>query len=1391
MLCNNQIRVFFLLILLSFLLTGCGGARSEVPGPDIEAGTLAFSRATSTTSESGGNNKVIVTRTGGTKGIVSLNYTTTNNTAVAPGDFTTTTDILTFADGVSTQTITIPIINDTKVEGDEVFGVALSKVAGGATLGINNHSVIIVDDDVAQPGNLEFSRADTSVTENGTSATLTVTRKGGIAGTVKVDYSTVAGTATVGSDYTATSGTLTFTEGVITQTITIPLVDDTLVEGNETFKVNISKPTGGASLGATTSNTVTIIENDVPQPGALAFSVATWSVNESEGTTMLTVTRTGGSDGIVTVEYNTVSGTATASNPGAISDYTSATGTLTFAAGVTSQTIMLTIVDDTLVEGNETFKVNLSTPTGGASLRAITSNTVTIIDNDVVQPGTLAFSVATSVINENAGTAILTVTRTGGSDGIVTVDYAAVAGGTASGSDYTLAGNTLTFAAGITSQTIMVTIVDDILVEVDETFTLRLTAPTGSATIGISNTSTITIIDDDSVQSQPGTLAFSIATSNINEGDGTAALSVTRTGGSDGSVTVNYATTTSVPGVGIATEVDDYLAASGTLTFAAGVTSQTVTITIVNDTQVEGDETFTVDLSIPTGGANLGANTSTTVTIIDNDVVQPGTLAFSVATASVNESAGTATLTVTRTAGSDGIVTVNYATVAGTGTGTGLATEVSDYIAASGTLTFAAGDTSKTIAVTIVDDIQSEGDETFNVDLTVPTGNATIGAVSTTTVTIIDNDSVTLQQLTVSTSGGTGTGNVTSTPTGIDCGLTGTTCTAPFVPAAGNPIVVTLTAKSASDSTFTGWSVGCTGVNPITTVTMDVAKTCTATFDLNAQQGNFTLSLSFGIKQLKFNWTSHPGPHSGALTYQLLESNGTGNGFSPILTGLTGNSTSINIPVHKFDWLKSRYIVEACITGGSCYPTNEVVTMNESIKTIGYLKANNMAIDDLFGFSVALSGDGNTLAVGARNQAASAGAVYVFTRANNVSWTQQAYVNASNMGAGDMFGVSVTLSNDGNTLAVGARNEDSSTIGIGSTPNEGTGANAGIDYDAGAVYVFTRFNATWTEQAYIKAGNTSGGNQFGISVSLSSNGNTLAVGAKYESSSATDVHTVIPTSTSTPGAGAVYVFKRVTSNWAQQAYIKASNTAMRDYFGGAVALSGDGNTLAVGAANEDSSTTGINISPINVIDAGAVYVFRQVNSTWTQQAYVKASNMGTGDFFGESVALSYDGSTLAVGASNEDSSATGTYTTPNEGTDTSIYNAGAVYLFSRVNTTWSEQAYVKAKNTGSDYFFGISVSLSRDGNTLAVGSDGESSGTTGINSSPNTSAAKAGAAYVYTRVNSTWSYKSYVKADNTGGSDYFGTSVTLSDNGNTLAVGADTEDNKASFIRNSGAVYLY
>lgn len=334
---------------------------------------------------------------------------------------------------------------------------------------------------------------------------------------------------------------------------------------------------------------------------------------------------------------------------------------------------------------------------------------------------------------------------------------------------------------------------------------------------------------------------------------------------------------------------------------------------------------------------------------------------------------------------------------------------------------------------------------------------------------------------------------------------------------------------------------------------------------------------------------------------------------------------------------------------------------------------------------------------------------------------------------------------------------------------------------------------------HFKASNPDSNDYFGTAVALSADGTTLAVAANQEASSATGINSN-QGDNSAQNAGAVYVFVQSGGVWAQQAYLKASNTEASDYFGEALAISADGNTLVVGANSEDSNATGVNGSQSDnsIANAGAVYVFTRSGAAWSQQAYVKASNTDANDMFGDAIAVSADGNTLAVGAMWEDSGATGI--NGNQG-DNATNAAGAVYVFTRSGSAWSQQAYIKASSPGAGDSFGGALALSADGNTLAVGAGGEDSGATGINGNQaDNSASASGAVYVYTRSGSIWSQQAYVKASNTEELDSFGAAVALSANGNVLAVGATGESSNARGINgdqtnnsnpDAGAVYVF
>ena len=414
---------------------------------------------------------------------------------------------------------------------------------------------------------------------------------------------------------------------------------------------------------------------------------------------------------------------------------------------------------------------------------------------------------------------------------------------------------------------------------------------------------------------------------------------------------------------------------------------------------------------------------------------------------------------------------------------------------------------------------------------------------------------------------------------------------------------------------------------------------------------------------------------------------------------------------------------------------------------------------------------------------------------------QVAYVKASNPHAGDHFGNggtllgdSVAISGDGNTLAVGAPNESSGAKGIGGNQNDTS------VYSAGAVYVYTRRNNTapWIQQAYVKASTPHVGAEFGHVVTLSADGNTMAVSAYFEASAAKGINGN-EADDSIPQAGAVYVFARRGGAWTQQAYIKASNTGEAgtegnfgdgDQFGFSLSISDDGNTVAVGANAEDSSAMGMNGNQADnsMQSAGAVYVFARTGATWAQQAYVKSANTAGNVQFGYSVALSADGNTLAAGAFDDGGSSrivNGPYDRMRNG-------SGAVYVFTRAGGAWTQQAYLKASNAEGNDSLGVIVSISDDGNTVAAGSLDEDCLATGVNPTQPLcdndlkADTSAGAAYVFVRSGTTWTQQAFIKASNTGKEDWFASRLQLSGDGNTLAASAQLEDSAAQGKRQAG-----
>ena len=492
--------------------------------------------------------------------------------------------------------------------------------------------------------------------------------------------------------------------------------------------------------------------------------------------------------------------------------------------------------------------------------------------------------------------------------------------------------------------------------------------------------------------------------------------------------------------------------------------------------------------------------------------------------------------------------------------------------------------------------------------------------------------------------------------------------------------------------------------------------------------------------------------------------------------------------------------------------SNEMRIPPEALEAlIQHVKAANSKSGNMFGYSLVLSGDGNTLAVGAINESSdpqgaedtssnhlfsSSGAVYVY-RFNGLFWVEEAFIKSSNPGANDHFGSSVSLSSDGNTLVVGAKGESSNATGVNYTS-----INNDLAALSGAAYVY-HFNkeSGWKETAFMKASNAQNDDRFGTSLALNAQGNVLLVGAPGEDSDLMGVNTELEQiNENSIDSGAAYLFRLNAGRWTQEAYIKASNTDTQDTFGERVSLSADGKTFAVGALGESSDGKGIDSNGLNnaAPKSGAVYVYRNDGLTWSFQSYLKAFNSKSDALFGSALAFSSNGNRLVVGSVGESSNATGENGNP---FNTEANASGAVYVFDYKDTFWEQQAYLKASNTALNDKFGSDVSLSADGHSLLVGARGESSGAGLIGGDElDNSQQNAGAMYVFKFNGNHWEQHAYVKSKSPQHSDLFGGAVTQSSNGKVLAIGASGDASAAyginaeSFERsalNSGAVFIY
>ena len=662
-------------------------------------------------TETTGNLTVTVNLNRASSQTITVDYATSDDTATAGADYTATNNTLTFDPGDVSKTFLVGILADTTDEYDEAFTVTLTSPTN-ADLGTAVGTMLINDDDAAPT--IDIADNSTTNEANGTT-NLVATLSAASEKTITVEYDTSDGTAEAGSDYTAGSGTITFTPNDTSENVPVAVIQDTTDEENETVTVTLSNPSEVTLSDAVGVLTITDDDNEP----SLSIADVT-APDETNVARTLTVTLSSASAKSVTVDYATSDGTATE-----VSDYVAASDTLTFAPGETTKTVPITVVQDDLNELDETVTVTLSNETNATIASAV--GTLTITDDE--ERPTLSIASVTSS-DEQATDLVATVTLSGQSSQTITVDYASSNGSATATSDYTAVSDTLTFDPGDLTKTILIPILHDTVDEIDETFDISLSTPVNANISTTNGSATMTITDDDDAPT------VSIADdSTSDEAAGPTNLTVTLSAASEKTITVQYATSD-----GTATASSDYTASTGTLTFNPSETTKNVAIAVLADITDEENETVTVTLSNP---SEVSLNDAVgELTITDDD--DPPTLSVDNVT-TPDESAVIRSFTVTLSEASAKTVTVNYATADGT------ASAANDYISTSGPLTFNPGITSQTVDVTIVQDTIDEAHETFTLALS-GEANATI-ASATGTMTITDDETTpTLSILDASTS---------------------------------------------------------------------------------------------------------------------------------------------------------------------------------------------------------------------------------------------------------------------------------------------------------------------------------------------------------------------------------------------------------------------------------------------------------------------------------------------------------------------------------------------------------------------------------------------------------------------------------------------------------------
>jgi Calx-beta domain len=600
-------------------LTGCGGtsgssaamptAAAQATSYNQTSDSIAFAADNISTAQAAGSVTVTVTRSGDAASAASVDFATSDGTALAGTDYTTTTGTLSWAENDTTaKTISVPVSRAALFSGSRSFNVVLTNPTGtDVTIGNPGSVVVSISGGATvEAGSVELSTDNYSITQTSGAMLVTVNRTGGAAGAVSVAYATTNGTAVAGTDYTAASGVLEWADGdASSKTFSVTLSAAQAFSGTKTFSVTLSDPRSGVSLGAPGSAVISVQGSKSSSAGTLQLPTSSYSVAQTAGALTVSVNRVGGSSGPLSVAYATSNGTAAAGT-----DYTATKGTLKWADGDTAaKTFSIAISNSNPFSGSRNFSVALSSPSTRAAIGSPGTATVTINGSATSPSGMLELSSSTYAAAQAAGALTVSVNRAGGTSGAASVVYSTSNGTAVANTDYTAASGTLNWAdSDSAAKTFTVRLSNASPFSGTRSFSVTLSSPSGSS---LGNPSTASVAITGAATAATGSLQLSASSLTVAQTAATATLTVNRTGGSSGSIGVNFATSN-----GSAVAGTDYTATSGTLQWADGDgASKSISIPISNATAFTGSKSFTLTLSSPSSGATLSSPSSATVSI--------------------------------------------------------------------------------------------------------------------------------------------------------------------------------------------------------------------------------------------------------------------------------------------------------------------------------------------------------------------------------------------------------------------------------------------------------------------------------------------------------------------------------------------------------------------------------------------------------------------------------------------------------------------------------------------------------------------------------------------------------------------------------------------------------